>query len=88
MGRVKWKLPYVKHILLKKLQNVTLVSKSNIKTVSRNSEILPKFIGLTLRVYNGKAFVTITINDEMIGHKIGEFVSTRKQFSYKKKKKK
>ena len=56
--------------------------------MSKNSIILPKFIGFTLRVYNGKTFTVIKIIDEMVGHKLGEFVSTRKQFSYKKKKNK
>ena len=49
---------------------------------------MPKFIGITLRAYNGKTFTILKIIEEMVGHKIGEFVSTRKQFSYKKKKKK
>jgi len=44
-------------------------------------------MGLTFQIYNGKTFITIKIIDEMIGHKLGEFISTRKQFSYKKKKK-
>jgi len=56
--------------------------------MSKNSIILPSFIEFTFRVYNGKAFTMVKIIDEMIGHKIGEFVSTRKQFSYKKKKNK
>merc|ERR1712238_357125 len=59
----------------------------NVKTISKNSTLLPKFFGFTLRVYNGKTFITVKIINEMIGHKLGEFVSTRKQFSYKKKKK-
>lgn len=45
--------------------------------MSKNSIILPKFIGFTLRVYNGKTFTVIKIIDEMVGHKLGEFVSTR-----------
>jgi ribosomal protein S19 len=49
---------------------------------------LPKFIGITLRAYDGKTFTILKIIEEMVGHKIGEFVSTRKQFSYKKKNKK
>lgn len=54
--------------------------------MSRNSIILPSFVELTFRVYNGKIFAIVKIVDEMVGHKLGEFVSTRKQFSYKKKK--
>jgi small subunit ribosomal protein S19 len=88
MNRVKWKGPYIENNLLRKVKNSTLVFKNNIKTISKNSIILPKFIGITLRVYNGKAFIIVKVIDEMVGHKLGEFVSTRKQFSYKKKKNK
>jgi len=70
------------------MKEADLVPKKNIKTMSKNSMILPKFIGFTLRVYNGKTFAVLKIIDEMVGHKLGEFVSTRKQFSYKKKKNK
>lgn len=86
MSRVKWKGPYVESKLLKKIQNATVVSKNDIKTISRSSVILPKFIGLTVRVHNGKTFVIVKIVDEMVGYKLGEFVLTRKQFSFKKKK--
>lgn len=48
---------------------------------------MPKFVGITLQVYNGKTFTTIKIIEEMINYKLGEFINTRKQFSYKKKKK-
>ncbi len=87
MNRVKWKGPYISKNLLEKVKNSKLLSKNNIKTMSKNSIILPSFIEFTFRVYNGKTFTIVKIIDEMIGHKIGEFVSTRKQFSYKKKKK-
>jgi ribosomal protein S19 len=53
--------------------------------MSKNSVILPKLIGLTLQIYNGKTFTVIKIIEEMVGHKLGEFITTRKQFSYKKK---
>jgi small subunit ribosomal protein S19 len=86
MSRVKWKGPYVESKLLKKIQNATVVSKNDIKTISRSSVILPKFIGLNIRVHNGKTFVIVKIVDEMVGYKLGEFVLTRKQFSFKKKK--
>ena len=85
MNRVKWKGPYVKNNLLKDIKNSKLTSKNNIETVSKSSTILPKFIGVTLKVYNGKTFTVVKIVEEMSGHKLGEFVSTRKQFSYKKK---
>jgi len=88
MNRVKWKGPYIEKNLLEKVKNSKLISKNNVKTMSKNSIILPSFIEFTFRVYNGKAFTMVKIIDEIIGHKIGEFVSTRKQFSYKKKKNK
>jgi ribosomal protein S19 len=68
------------------MKNSMLVLKNNIKTIPKNSIILPKFIGFSLQVYNGKTFIIIKIINEMVGHKLGEFVATRKQFSYKKKK--
>jgi small subunit ribosomal protein S19 len=88
MIRVKWKGPYIKNNLLRKMKSLKSVNKKNIKTMSKNSIILPNFIEFTFQVYNGKTFTVVKIIDEMVGHKLGEFVSTRKQFSYKKNKKK
>jgi small subunit ribosomal protein S19 len=48
-----------------------------IKTWSRRSTILPQFIGLTFGVYNGKKFIPVSVNEDMIGHKFGEFAPTR-----------
>jgi small subunit ribosomal protein S19 len=87
MNRVKWKGPYINNKLLKKIENNDNKTKNIIKTTSKNSMIVPKFVGITLQIYNGKTFITIKIIEEMINHKLGEFISTRKQFSYKKKKK-
>lgn len=84
MKRVKWKGPYVKGQLLKKFQDSEKAYKKNIRIVSRESIILPKFVGANVQIHNGKTFVLITIIDEMIGHKFGEFAPTRKQYSYKK----
>ena len=68
--------------------NEPLVAEtSNIKTNKRNSIIFPTFVGKTVQVHNGKDYTKITIIKEMIGHKLGEFVKTRKTFKYKKKKK-
>lgn len=88
MSRAKWKGPYVKNKLLDNIKNPISSYKDGIKTAYKNSVILPKFVGFTIQVYNGKTFITIKIVDEMIGYKLGEFVLTRKQFSYKKKKNK
>jgi len=86
MNRVKWKGPYIDNDLVKKMKVSKLIFKNSIKTISKNFILLPKFSGFTFRVYNGKTFIIVKIINEMIGHKLGEFVSTRKQFSYKKKK--
>jgi ribosomal protein S19 len=88
MSRIKWKGPYVKNRLLIEVKRAKSILKKKLKFISRNSVILPQFSGLTFFIYNGKSFVAIKITDEMVGHKIGEFVNTRKQFTYKKKKKK
>lgn len=68
--------------------NEPLVAETlNIKTNKRNSIIFPTFVGKTVQVHNGKDYTKILIIKEMIGHKLGEFVRTRKTFTYKKKKK-
>ncbi len=56
--------------------------KQNIKTHCRNMIILPKMIGLLIKVYNGKEFVPISITADMIGHYLGEFALTRKGVSH------
>lgn len=88
MNRVKWKGPYITNNLLKDVKDSISIFNTDVKTISKNSVILPKFIGFTLQAYNGKTFIDIKVIDEMVGHKLGEFVATRKNFSYKKKKKK
>jgi len=86
MNRVKWKGPYIEKNLLENIKDSKSSHKNSVKTMSKNSIILPSFVELTFRVYNGKVFAIVKIINEMVGHKLGEFVSTRKQFSYKKKK--
>ena len=51
--------------------------KRPIKTWSRRSTILPDFVGLTFSVYNGQKFVPVSVNEDMVGHKLGEFAPTR-----------
>jgi small subunit ribosomal protein S19 len=48
-----------------------------IKTWSRRSVILPQFVGVTFAVHNGKKFVPVLVNENMIGHRLGEFAPTR-----------
>ena len=52
-------------------------SRKPIKTWSRRSTVLPEFIGLTIAVHNGKQHVPVLVSDNMVGHKLGEFVPTR-----------
>ena len=74
-------------MLLKEIEGNCSNKKKTIRTTSKNSTIVPKFTGRILQVYNGKIFVNIKIVEEMINHKLGEFINTRKQFFYKKKNK-
>jgi small subunit ribosomal protein S19 len=53
-------------------------SSSPIKTWSRDSSILPEFVGVTFQVHNGKQFVDVFVTEEMVGHKLGEFSPTTK----------
>ena len=85
MSRSKWKGPYINPKYLPKLISNDL-KKQHIYPMSRNSEIIPKFVGLTFKIYNGKNYTNLTVTDSMIGHKFGEFVFTRAIFSFKKKK--
>jgi small subunit ribosomal protein S19 len=70
--------PFVEEKLLKKVEG-SKESKSSkfIKTWSRNSTIIPEFIGLTFAVHNGKKFIPVFVTEEMVGHKLGEFSPTR-----------
>ncbi len=51
--------------------------KKPIKTWSRKSTIIPDFIGCSFLIYNGKKFIPLTISEDMVGHKLGEFAPTR-----------
>ena len=64
--------------LLKKAEDAQDSSGSKpIKTWSRRSTILPQFVGLTFSVYNGHKFIPVSVSEEMVGHKLGEFAPTR-----------
>ena len=78
MPRSLKKGPFVEDHLLKKVdaQN-DKKDKRVIKTWSRRSTIVPEMIGHTIAVYNGKQHVPVFVNEQMIGHKLGEFSPTR-----------
>ena len=78
MGRSLYKGPFVAYHLLQKIDQMdSLKEKKTIKTWSRASTIIPSMIGYTIAVYNGKQHVPVFITEEIIGHKLGEFVPTR-----------
>ena len=52
------------------------------KTWSRKSTIIPDFVGVSFQIYNGKKFIPITISEDMVGHKLGEFAPTRTFFGH------
>jgi small subunit ribosomal protein S19 len=78
MSRSIKKGPYCEPKLLARVQAMkNSPKKSIIKTWSRRSTILPDFVELTISVYNGKNHVPVYITEDMVGHKLGEFVPTR-----------
>ena len=78
MQRSLKKSPFVAYHLLKKINKMnTEGKKDTITTWSRSSTILPSMIGFTIAVYNGKQHGPSFISDQLVGHKLGEFVSTR-----------
>ena len=78
MTRSLKKGPFIDYHLLKKIDNMNNNNrKDTIITWSRSSTILPNMVGHTIAVYNGKQHVPVFISDQLVGHKLGEFVSTR-----------
>jgi small subunit ribosomal protein S19 len=76
MPRSVWKGPFVDGYLLDKAEKVR-GGRQAIKTWSRRSTIVPQFVGLTFQVHNGKTFVPVSVTEDMVGHKLGEFAPTR-----------
>ena len=78
MARSVWKGPFVDLHLLKKAEEAQdKGTRTPIKTWSRRSTVLPQFVGLTFSVYNGMKFIPVSVNEDMVGHKLGEFAPTR-----------
>ncbi|HHO70522.1 MAG TPA: 30S ribosomal protein S19 [Halothiobacillus sp.] len=78
MPRSLKKGPFVDHHLLKKVEEAAASGvRRPIKTWSRRSMIIPEMIGLTIAVHNGRQHVPVLINENMVGHKLGEFAPTR-----------
>ena len=73
MSRSLKKGPFVDGHLMKKVETAQATrDKRPLKTWSRRSTILPEFIGLTIAVHNGRQHVPVYINENMVGHKLGE----------------
>ena len=78
MSRSSKKGPYIDQNLQKKVAKlVKLGKKEPIKTWARASQIPPDFVGYTFLVHNGKNFIEVFINEDMVGHRLGEFSPTR-----------
>ena len=78
MTRSVWKGPFVDGFLIKKVTKILASGKREVvKIWSRRSTIIPMFVGITFMVYNGKKHIPVTVREEMVGHKFGEFSPTR-----------
>ena len=78
MPRSLFKGPFVDTHLLNKVEKaVENNERRPIKTWSRRSMVMPEMVGLTIAIYNGRQHVPVVINEDMVGHKLGEFAATR-----------
>lgn len=78
MARSLKKGPYVDPRLMEKLSRLRAGDRTVIKTWARASTITPEMVGFTIAVHNGKMHIPVTIVENMVGHRLGEFAPTRK----------
>ena len=78
MSKSLKKGPFVDPNVIKKLKNVKVGDSNTIKTWSRSCVIIPEMVGFTFGVHNGKDFVSVRVDENMVGHKLGEFSPTTK----------
>lgn len=78
MSRSSKKGPYVDAKLLKKVGKLKAGDKTVIKTWARASTISPEMVGFSFGVHNGREHIVVRVVENMVGHKLGEFSSTRK----------
>jgi small subunit ribosomal protein S19 len=78
MSRSSRKGPYVAQSLLKKIGGKKPGEIPAIKTWARDSEIAPEMVGFTFSIHTGKDFIDVIIQENMVGHRLGEFAPTRK----------
>ena len=78
MARSIKKGPFIEKKLYKRVVEMGKAGdKKMVKTYSRCSTIIPEMVGFTISVYNGKAWVPVYVTENLVGHKLGEFVATR-----------
>jgi len=78
MGRSLKKGPYVDERLYRRVEKLNQQNKrEQLKTWARRSTIVPEFVGHTFKVHNGRIFMDVFVTEDMVGHKLGEFSSTR-----------
>ena len=78
MSRSSKKGPFVDPNILKKISKMKQGDPTPVKTWARGSEISPEMVGFIFAIHNGKTFINVTIKEEMVGHRLGEFALTRK----------
>jgi small subunit ribosomal protein S19 len=77
MGRSLKKGPYVNQKLLWKVSQMASGTKKPVKTWARSYMITPDFVGFVFLVHNGKDFINVSVSENMVGHRLGEFAPTR-----------
>lgn len=83
MPRSVWKGPFVDGYLLKKAAKAAQSGSHKVINIwSRRSTILPQFVGMRFGVYNGKKFIPVTVTEEMVGGKFGEYSPTRTYYGH------
>jgi small subunit ribosomal protein S19 len=78
MARSLKKGPYVDEKLLKKIEGKRPIETGLIKTWARRSQIAPEMVGFKFGVYNGRMHIEVLVNEDMVGHRLGEFSPTKK----------
>lgn len=77
MPRSVKKGPFVDDYLMKKVSAQSVDDRRPIRTWSRRSTILPEMVGYTIAIHNGRRFIPVSVSENMVGHKLGEFAPTR-----------
>lgn len=86
MSRSVWKGPYIDASILRKMDKMEKQEyNTKVFKAARRAVILPQVVGLHLSTYNGYKWISFLVTEDMVGHKIGEFSSTRKVVKHKNK---